>query len=106
FHWVRQQFPWADIEPDQKGRFVGQFGESTWEKYDQIVTEANRLGLELIVRLDTSPKWARLGNSHVATPPDDLIDFGDYVDAVVSRYRGRVRYYQIWNEPNLSVEWG
>ena len=23
-----------------------------------------------------------------------------------SRYRGRVRYYQIWNEPNLVREWG
>src|SRR5205814_7935433 len=31
---------------------------------------------------------------------------GDYVEAVVSRYRGQLRYYQIWNEPNLSVDWG
>ncbi|MBM2810021.1 MAG: uncharacterized protein HW416_780 [Chloroflexi bacterium] len=106
FHWIRQQFPWADIEPDEKGRFIGAFGESTWDKYDAIVSLAQEQGLELIVRLDTTPKWARTGNPHVATPPDRLDDFGDYVGAVVSRYRGRVRYYQVWNEPNLTVEWG
>jgi hypothetical protein len=25
---------------------------------------------------------------------------------VVGRYRGKIRYYQIWNEPNLAFEWG
>jgi hypothetical protein len=64
------------------------------------------MGIQVIARLDTTPKWARPGNPHPNTPPDDLEDFGDYVEAVVSRYRGRVRFYQIWNEPNLSVEWG
>jgi hypothetical protein len=28
------------------------------------------------------------------------------VYAFVDRYRGRVQYVQIWNEPNLSAEWG
>jgi polysaccharide biosynthesis protein PslG len=106
FHWMRQQFQWVALEPDEKGEFVGQFGESTWDVYDDIVDAAEELGMELIVRLDTSPKWARVGNPHVTTPPDDLDDFGDYVQAVVERYRGRVRFYQVWNEPNLGVEWG
>lgn len=106
FGWIRQQFPWADIEPEEKGRFVDKHGETTWAKYDHIVALAEDLGLELIVRLDTSPRWARPGNPHVATPPDQLEDYGDYVEAVVARYTGRVRYYQIWNEPNLAVEWG
>ena len=39
-------------------------------------------------------------------PPDDLEDFGDHVYAVVRRYKGRIRYYQIWNEPNIYPEWG
>ena len=33
-------------------------------------------------------------------------DFADFVAAVVSRYHGRIRYYQIWNEPNIYPEWG
>jgi hypothetical protein len=39
-------------------------------------------------------------------PPDDVQDFADFVSAVVSRYQGRVRYYQLWNEPNIYPEWG
>jgi len=39
-------------------------------------------------------------------PPDDFDDYGDFVAAVVERYRGRVRFYQIWNEPNIHPEWG
>src|SRR5690606_18122555 len=35
----------------------------------------------------------------------DYQDFAEYVRAVVDRYRGRVRYYQLWNEPNLTDEW-
>jgi hypothetical protein len=107
FHWIRQQFPWADLEPRTKGVFVHpDYGTSTWDKYDEIVALTHELGLELIVRLDTSPSWARPGNEHVATPPDRLEDYGDYVAAVVSHFRGQVRYYQLWNEPNLTVEWG
>ena len=39
-------------------------------------------------------------------PPDNYADYGDFVYALVSRYRGRIHYYQIWNEPNIYPEWG
>jgi GH35 family endo-1,4-beta-xylanase len=107
FHFIRQQFPWHELEEAGKGVYVDpKFGRSTWDKFDEIVRLTEELELELIVRLDTSPEWARPGNLHPQTPPDNLADYGDYVEAVVSRYRGRVRYYQIWNEPNLTVDWG
>jgi len=37
---------------------------------------------------------------------DNLADFGNFVAAVAGRYCGKVRYYQIWNEPNIYPEWG
>jgi hypothetical protein len=39
-------------------------------------------------------------------PPDHYQDFADFVAEVVHRYKGRVRYYQLWNEPNIYPEWG
>ena len=39
-------------------------------------------------------------------PPDDFDDYGDFVAAVVERYRGRVKFFQLWNEPNIYPEWG
>jgi len=58
--------------------------------------------------LSNPPAWSRALTNTVGAyaPPDDLSDWGDYVYAVVSRYRGRVRYYQLWNEPNIYPEWG
>ena len=110
FHWIRQEFPWEDIEIAGKGDFWDpKWNVSTWAKYDRIVDLAGKYGLEIIARLDHPPAWTRkIGNAPGWTmgPPDNYEDFGDFVYAVVSRYRGRVRYYQIWNEPNISPEWG
>jgi len=96
--WIRQQFSWEEIEP-QRGRF-------DWAKYDRIVALAERYGMQIIARLDRPPAWARLSNPLPASPPDDLDDYGRFVYEFVRRYRGRVRYVQIWNEPNLTAEWG
>lgn len=105
--WMRQQFPWDNIEPVQKGRYIDRVvGVDTWAKYDAIVALAEEYGPRLIIRLDTSPPWARPGNEWPATPPANLEDYGDFVESVARRYRGRVQHYQIWNEPNLTSEWG
>ncbi|MFN2225418.1 MAG: beta-galactosidase, partial [Anaerolineae bacterium] len=97
--WIKQQFSWEEIEPVHKGEFE-------WAKYDRIVDLAERYGMNLIARLDRPPDWTRQDNRFKTRPPDDFEDYGDFVYEVVRRYRGRVRYVQIWNEPNLSAEWG
>jgi len=110
FRWIRQQFPWEDIEIAGKGDYVDpKWGVNTWDKYDRIVALAQDHHLEIIARLDAPPAWSRkMGNAPGWTmaPPDNLEDYGDYVYAVVSRYKGRIRYYQVWNEPNIYPEWG
>lgn len=108
--WIRQQFPWEDIEIAAKGDFWDhRWDRDAWEKYDTIVALAEQHGLEIIARLDNPPAWSRaMGNAEgwSLAPPDNLDDYGDFVAAVVGRYRGRIRYYQIWNEPNIYPEWG
>lgn len=111
FHWIRQEFPWEDIEIHGKGDFTDRRSEpyrSSWDKYDNIVDLAEQYGLELIVRLSNPPAWSRAAGNEGGTlaPPDDYTDFADFVEAVVSRYRDRIHYYQIWNEPNIYPEWG
>ncbi len=107
FSWIRQEFPWRDIEISAKGDYWDhKWNQSAWDKYDRIVTLAGEYGLNVIARLDAPPDWSRQDNRIFYRPPDNYADFGDYVSAVVSRYRGKVRYYQIWNEPNIFPEWG
>jgi hypothetical protein len=111
FHWLRQEFPWEDIEIHGKGDFTDRRHEparSAWDKYDHIVDLAQQYDLRLIVRLSNPPAWSRSRGNEVGTyaPPDDYDDFGDFVHSVVTRYRGRIGFYQIWNEPNIYPEWG
>ena len=110
FRWIRQEFPWEDIEIAGKGDYWDpKWDVSTWAKYDRIVELAGKYDIEIIARLDNPPAWSReMGNAPGwdRAPPDDLQDYGDFVEAVVSRYRGRIRYYQLWNEPNIYPEWG
>jgi len=111
FHWLRQEFPWEDIEIHGKGDFQDRRHEpyrSAWDKYDHIVALAEQVGLEIVPRLSNPPAWTRADGDARGTfaPPDNLADWGDYVYAVVSRYRGRIHYYQLWNEPNIYPEWG
>jgi polysaccharide biosynthesis protein PslG len=39
-------------------------------------------------------------------PPINYQDFGDFCFTLADRFKGRIRAYQVWNEPNLSREWG
>lgn len=96
--WAKQQFVWAEIEPQQ--------GQYRWDKYDALVDLCERYGIQVIARLDGAPSWSRQDNSMPGRPPDDFEQYGEFVYQFVSHYRGRVRYIQVWNEPNLYIEWG
>ncbi len=103
FTWVKQMFQWNYIERDGKGKFL-------WEEPDRLVKAANNYGLKIVARIDYSPDWAKATKSY-NSPPKNMADFGDFIYALVSRYKtgspnGQIGAYEIWNEPNLSREWG
>lgn len=112
FRFIRQEFPWEEIEIHGKGDFVDRrndpAGVDAWAKFDHIVDLAEERGIAVIPRLSNPPAWSRATGDELGTnaPPDDFNDFGDFVAAVAERYRGRIRYYQVWNEPNGNEEWG
>jgi len=132
---ARMQVPWDDIEIHGRGDFEDRRNLEAvgavlaWAKYDRIAAAANAAGVALIWRLERPPAWARqvaaatpefqaglLQDGNSTGPPDDLSDYGRFVGAVVERYDGdgvgdapgspTVRYFQLWNEPNLKNEWG
>ncbi|MCA9918960.1 MAG: cellulase family glycosylhydrolase [Anaerolineales bacterium] len=112
FEFIRQEFVWEDIEIHGKGDFEDRRHEpfrSAWEKYDNIVDLAEADDIEIIARLSNPPAWSRalpVGTTGTLAPPDNYDDFGDFAAAVAERYNGRIRYYQLWNEPNGNGEWG
>ena len=110
FSFIRQPFFWYEIEPEPGVFWDTKWNVSTWEKYDRIVELARQRDIEIIARLDKPPRWARAGQPNLDQcpdgPPTHYEDYARFVEAVVTRYRGKIRYIQIWNEPNLRNEWG
>ena len=101
--WAKIEFSWAEIERHAKAT---QPEDYDWAKYDAIVDLCDRYGLRVIARVDRAPDWSREDDTVSGRPPDDPNDYGDFIYAFASHYRGRIDYIQVWNEPNLWEEWG
>ena len=100
---IVQFFPWAYAEPAP--------GKYDWFHADRIVRHARRQGLRVIARLGLVPAWARPSQSDSPTtlnflPEQSFDDFARYAGAFAERYRDAIDVIIIWNEPNLSFEWG
>lgn len=97
---VPANFAWIDIEPAP--------GEYHWDYVDHQVAEARRRGLEVFAYVGLTPDWAlppeapEIPGIGYRFPPDEryAADFERFCSTLAARYRGKVRYYQFWNEPN------
>ena len=100
FGWVKFQVPWKDIEP--------QPGQINWTSFDAAVARASGRGLRILFSVTAAPMWARPGGSdlHENGPPTSPEPFARFLGAMADRYRGKVTAYDVWNEQNLSREWG
>lgn len=101
--WIVEYFPWAYYEPSP-GRF-------DWTHADLVVDHARRQGLAVIARLGFVPEWARPDPEEQPTTytyldEERYADFARYVASFVEHFRGRVAHVIVWNEPNISLEWG
>ncbi len=97
--WIVEFFPWPYIEPRQ--------GDWDWEHADIVIRHARAQGLTVIARLGFVPEWARPKDTTFNyIDPEYYDEFANFVAAFLARYRGEVNHVIIWNEPNLSLEWG
>lgn len=80
-----------------------------FRRLDTLVKLAGQHGVEPLLTLGITPLWAASrpnekfvygygGNS----PPRDMRDWEDYVRTVATRYKGRIRHYELWNEPTFD----
>lgn len=83
-----------------------------WRDFDRQVKAGVEAGTTPIISIVDAPRWAQSAaprrpiDGAVQPSPEALADFAT---ATARRYSGRfqglprVRYWQVWNEPNLSV---
>jgi len=101
--WVVEYFPWAYLEPEQ--------GEFVWAHTDQVLRHAANQGLTIVARLGMVPEWARPSprlqeTSFTYLERAHYEDFARFAVEFLTRYQPTVRHIIVWNEPNLSFEWG
>lgn len=75
-------------------------GVYNWTNFDLSVARAVAAGGQPYYSFGAGvPAWA--GPATVA-PPTDLQDLSDYASAVATRFAGRIKFYEVWNEPDTG----
>lgn len=88
-------------------------GSYNWTNLDNAVNAAKAKGVDYVYTFINTPHWASSrpsehcynGYTGCAAPPSSMTYFDEYVGQVVTRYKGRIKYYQVWNEPNDLAFW-
>ncbi len=98
FGWGKGYAFWERIEQTP--------GIYDWRDVDNTVNWYEQAGLEIFLRVDRTPAWARPADTLGSHPPTDMEAYARFLETLAARYKGRVAVYELWNEPNLSYEWG
>jgi hypothetical protein len=105
--WTRVQLRWAELQPN---------GPDDWNPFffpDPVLDRELADGREVIGLLINTATWAvseQIAANGFATPPEGLyLPYDDpgnlwanFVRLMVTRYKGRIRHWIIWNEPDLA----
>ena len=111
--WTRLGASWPSIEKEK--------GVYSWEETDKAFEVALKNGItpfitigggnELYSKLTTydDPKLAEIYGYRPEPPIKDpvaMAAFLDFTTAVVERYKDKIDYWEVWNEPNHRNYWG
>jgi hypothetical protein len=89
-------------------------GVFDWSNLDARVNKAQSHGVSYFFSPEKVPPWAAADLSSCAptyagssvigctSMVTNIQDWDDYVTALVTRYKGRIQIYELWNEPNIS----
>jgi hypothetical protein len=114
---------WAEINANSTD-----FANNTfdWANLDSFVSAAQQHGVDVLYNLARTPTWASSnptdsscayasigGGPGQCHAPADLNSDGtgtdqdwiNWVTAVATRYKGQIKYYEIWNEWNIPLFW-
>lgn len=92
---------WNNIEPER--------GQYRFEKLDRLVALAQEHGVELVFTLGVTPRWASARPGEPSpygqgggAEPRDIQDWENFIRTLATRYKGRIHYFELWNEPQYS----
>jgi hypothetical protein len=106
--WRTSHVNWADL----------QLSKDHWyfDLLDRYVQWSLEHHTEILMPLTYTPRWAsstpdaptdvEAGNPPgLSGAPRDMEDWRIFVKTIATRYKGRIHYWEIWNEPNRGKSW-
>ncbi len=98
---LRISFGWDGIEAEED--------TYDWLFWDDFVeTAVDEYGITLIPYVMYTPKWAATNQDesyYWRSPPKDYAEFGEFVFDLVTRYKDRIKTWELWNEPDIEWFW-
>lgn len=98
---IRNSFEWQRLQPDPE--------HWNFSLLDSLVKRHLDAGIELQGFLGFTPRWAAAPDLRHAADwkywnrsAPDLNAWCNYVKTVLLRYRKQIRYWEVWNEPDLT----
>jgi IPT/TIG domain/Putative Ig domain len=88
-------------------------GQYNWTLLDQYVQLAQANGTDIYYTTANMPPWAVPDQSTCSVYPSfpgifgctamvtNIQDWDDFLTALVRRYKGKIKMYELWNEPNV-----
>jgi hypothetical protein len=97
---LRIAFGWDGIV-EQKDQYNWLF----WDDYVRMAVD--EYGITLIPYVCYTPMWNSTGDStnYWNHTPKDYDAFGDFVYNLVTRYKDRIKSWELWNEPDIKAYW-
>lgn len=113
--WHRDWISWKDWQPEKPVDGRSNIRESSIGMLDSVVNMSQARGIKVYALITNAPLWAN-GRSEGTYIPGDgdpgnpefqkfVEDYGNFVFEVVSMYKGRIDYWEIWPEPDLAPNW-
>jgi len=95
---VRIGIRWVTVEPER--------GKWNFDKVDRVVKQIREAKIDILCTLMSVPAWAsgvdpkEVKGFWDCYAPKDMADWEEYVRRVVTRYKGDIHHWEIWNEEN------
>jgi hypothetical protein len=101
--WAREELSWDKLQRVKDGPFMWSGDGSGFNNYDGAIDRMTKSGINVLGLLAYNPAWFKSKNP---TLDEWIGDWGNYVYQTVARYgrdRKQIKYWEIWNEPNLRA---
>lgn len=95
---------WNDLNPSPS--------TFNWPALDRWLDAAQQHGVDVIYTFGATPTWASSNstakcdyNPGACYPPANMRDWDTFVRAIATHARGRIKYWEMWNEANQHEYW-